>query len=1190
MFFGGDNVKKLSTDNVGLSFLSAIEARKKAISDLETSLADVKNRVDVLTKEFADAIVQVHLDASKIQSQGKGASDKQIEYLNRKLSILSTRKQNLVNSQDIGKEIIEIIEKRIALQKDFITYAQAAKPDHKPLYSWKEFEEFQIKVSEQIAQVESEKNKKETLKKQLIAEKETLLSLQKQVESKEKERGKIIVQANQGKGDEGLKNKFSGLAESEIIKFESEIIDQDVNFLKERIRYSNQKIEKLSEEEKLKDGEIELLQLKIQDSKAYLAEIERRLILDFKDIEIAKTELNKEVIHVAQIKNEISKRVSIKKQEKDKFIQEQAFLQEECKQLLAKGKTEVHKLHLNKSKLQKLMALISLIDRDLLLLDAKKDIADIKSKMKELQYRMIEIRYKLNNEKLNIRELLVSYKNQRDLEASALKFFKEKRIEAVNSLVETQRLVEVINSKLEKIKKQKIALIKSKSEYIEDVISNYIDTKNIYTNELYHTQDFLAVSSDLIHQQASVLNYYDLIIADLEIYKMTQSIWKRDPAAISVEVLELSFVEAEDFLKKIFWDTPNYLAPRALGQQFKKFGWMDWWILLLIIFLFWVGFKSVKKLWNACISKFKNYSEKTTTESPKMHVVIFKFFIDFISDHFKLIYSWFFIFTLFQFDYSEYFKGFAFISQRFYQSMFYLITIAIFVYISSRLLILLKNLNKQMSFTFFTEAIQNRLLVLLAIFAYSTSILIPLRLAYIYYLDSPAYLGEVLLAMYSLILLVILMFFFTKDEILQIIPATPKPIFLWLRRKAERYYYPIFFFVMCLLILSNSNVGYKNMAWYLAFAIPSSLLLLYVLFAIHNYIRKYSFVIFMEEDEDQVKDRFEYAKTYYGIFVVGSFLLLLFLTFTFVSRIWGYNYTLSEVWRLLSETWVLPLGIDNKLGFVQFLTLGMFVFSGFLISSLFDKFVLTTLFEILRSEPGTQNTISKITHYLILGVSILLGFLSIHLEQFIFLIGGLLGIGLGFALKDVVADFVAGFFVLIERPIEIGNYIQVDSVEGTVHKISPRTTTVITSRNFAVFIPNKDLLAKNIINWSHRRFAMGFEIYLRVTHESDPELVRKLVIETLQSYPVVLKLPAVVCRLEEFEENAFYFMSRAFISTQRLKDSWLIASDLRIKLVKVFKENGISLAKPQRVVYVNEITSETRVEEKKPLSIKFDKE
>jgi small-conductance mechanosensitive channel len=251
--------------------------------------------------------------------------------------------------------------------------------------------------------------------------------------------------------------------------------------------------------------------------------------------------------------------------------------------------------------------------------------------------------------------------------------------------------------------------------------------------------------------------------------------------------------------------------------------------------------------------------------------------------------------------------------------------------------------------------------------------------------------------------------------------------------------------------------------------------------------------------------------------------------------------------------------------------------------------VLNKLFDILRMETGTQNTISKILHYVIISISCLLGFLSIHLAQFIFLVGGLLGIGLGFALKDVVADFVAGFFVLIERPIEIGNYIRIDDVEGTVHKISARTTTIVNSRNFAIFVPNKDLLSKQITNWSHRKFAIGFEIYIRVTHESDPELVRKIILETLQSHPTVLKLPACICRLEEIEADALYFMSRAFISTQRLKESWMVAADLRVKLVKAFKENGIKFAKPQRVVYINEQTNETRVEEKKPLGIKFDK-
>lgn len=1190
MFFWGGYSKKTAAEAVTLPFLSNVEARKKAISELEISLVDLKNRINVLSKECADSIVQIHLEAAKIQSQGKTATDKQIEYLNRNLSILSTRKQNLVNTQEIGKETVEIVDKRITTQKEIVTYIQAQKNQYKPIYSWKEFQTYQIKVSEQIAQLESEKNKKETLRKQIIAEKETLLSLQKQCDSKEKERDKIISHANPNRSGEISQKHAEGLSAPEVIKFESEIVDQEINFLKERIVYSTQKIERLTEEEKLKEAEVDLLQLKVTDLKNGLAEIERRLLLDSKDIEIAKTELNKEVINVAQIKNEISKRVAPKKYEKEKLSIEQNFLQEQIKQLSSKSKVDFAKVQLSKSKLLKISTMVSVLERELLLLEAKKDVADIRSKMKELQYKMIELRHRLNSEKLNIRELLVSYKNQRDLEASALKSFKERRIDAVNSLVETQRSIEGINSKLDKITKQKASLIGKKSEYLENIILNYEDTKKVLMSESFVTQDFLAASSDLIHQQASILNYYDLIISDIETYKITQSIWMRDQGAVSLEAVELSIFEVEEFLKKIFWDTPNYLSPKTVIRYFQAFEWLDWAFLLFMILLFALLLFVGKRFWVVSVNKFKFYVDHRTVQSQKMYIIICKFLLDFITENFNLLYTWFFIFINLQLSYGHLFKGLSFIFYNYYQALFYLTTIIIFVYLSSRLLIELKNLNKKLSYVFFAETIQDHLFILLAIFAYSSSVLIPLRKAYLIYVESPMYLGEVLIALYSLILLVVLMFFFTKDEILQVLPSTPRPMFLWLRRKSETHYYPLFFFVLSLLILSNSNVGYKNMAWYLAFAIPSTAILLYALFLLHNYIRKYSFMLFMQEDEDQIKDRFEYAKTYYGIFVISTFLLLLFVTFTFIARIWGYNYTLTEVWKLLSESWVIPLGVDNKLGFVQFLTLGGFISSGFLISSMLDRFVLTKLFEIIRSEPGTQNTISKITHYIILGIAVLLGFLSIHLEQFIFLIGGLLGIGLGLALKDILADIVAGFFVLIERPIEIGNYIQVDRIEGTVHKISARTTTIITSRNFAVFIPNKDLLVKNIINWSNRRFAMGFEIYIRVTHESDPELVRKIIIETLQSHPVVLKLPAVVVRLEEIEENAFYFMSRAFISTQRLKDSWTIASELRIKLVKTFAQNGIKFAKPQRVVYINESINETRVEEKKAMSIKFDRE
>jgi small-conductance mechanosensitive channel len=361
-------------------------------------------------------------------------------------------------------------------------------------------------------------------------------------------------------------------------------------------------------------------------------------------------------------------------------------------------------------------------------------------------------------------------------------------------------------------------------------------------------------------------------------------------------------------------------------------------------------------------------------------------------------------------------------------------------------------------------------------------------------------------------------------------------------------------------MLSNPYIGYSNLAVFLAFAFPSSIFIIYGVFVAHFYIRKYAIFLFMKESDEEVSDKFEHAKTYYGFFVIFSFLLLLLASIILIARIWGGDFTPIDLWRLLSETLVLPIGIDRKLGFVQLISLILFIVGGFFTSSLIHRFVLNKLFDILKTEPGTQNTISKIFHYIIVSLSILLGFVSIHLEQVIWYIGTLLAVGLGLALKDILTDYVSGFFVLIERPIEIGSYIRVDNnpdLQGTVQKIDARTTTIMNRLNHSVILSNKDLVTKVISNWSKGRFAVGFEIKVSIDYKSNIDEVKKTLIEVLQSNPTILRVPNILVRLEDFEEHALYFLVRAFISARRVQEQWNIAALLREDIFKAFREKGI---------------------------------
>jgi len=336
--------------------------------------------------------------------------------------------------------------------------------------------------------------------------------------------------------------------------------------------------------------------------------------------------------------------------------------------------------------------------------------------------------------------------------------------------------------------------------------------------------------------------------------------------------------------------------------------------------------------------------------------------------------------------------------------------------------------------------------------------------------------------------------------------------------------------------------------------------------------------------------KFEHAKTYYGILVISTFLALMLITFILVARIWGYFYTPADLWTLLTEVLVIPIGDRNNLGFIELTWLGGFITASFLISSLIHKFILNKLFDILRTEPGMQNTFSKILHYLIILISTILGFTFIHLAHLLWYIGTSLAVAGGFAIKDIVADYVAGFFVLIERPLEIGNFVKIDrnsDMMGTVHKVDGRTTTIINRLNHTVIIPNKDLIMKQIDNWGKGRFAVGFEVKIMVDFTTDPDLARNTILEVIQANPTILRVPRIIVRLEDLTENALVYLSRSFISSRRVKEQWAIAAEIREEIVKAFYKKNIKFAFPQRVVHMG-ANPDAGAKPKGPIMFNFD--
>ncbi|MFA5075310.1 MAG: mechanosensitive ion channel domain-containing protein [Candidatus Babeliales bacterium] len=1155
------------TKSVDYLFSINLQTKKQQQKELEEKIISFKKRFSEANKSISKNINSISTRILELKNNLKTASDEEQENINKLMSLLTDRKENLLKLQELWKKAEELLLDYVKLLKDIIIEQQKEKEEEvKFAYSWDDFKQNQERVAELIAKLQVEKDKRESFKKQKVTEKETLISLQKQLETKDKQKDV---------GAKTFKNK----------NIDIKTLEQEINILNEKINYANLKIENLDYLIKYKDDEIVLIQYKLKNSQKRLDYIEKHMSVEPKDIEQAKTDWDDQKQKSAKIKEQLNSQKNFKKSELDKLNVTLQVLQNQLKKLESEAdSTQILQAQLQR---QKIETHIEVLNKDILLLDLKEERENIFINKKEQNFQIISSYQKISHEKESIDYWLANFKNQRDLVISSIKNLEENRNTQNTALLEINKKIDNLRSKEEEVKNKKDILFKARQREYNAILANLDEIKKNLNKQQQLIQEYLAVVSDLINQQETILTQYEFIINNLETKLISFNIWKRSPKAITLEESMQSLVDLEKFFVKFFWDIPANLSPSVLWSNIKSLNFYNYIGLLIFLFLYLLFFLGVKKIFltikDYTSSKISSYNKQ---KNFLYFNVITNTFVLFALNNYKVLFTWLFFYLHVIFDFKGIFASISFAANNFVIALFYLISVPVLIYIFSKFISNLKKLNKNLSFLFFAEKLQNKFIFLIAFILYATAVLIPIKKAFIVYVDFSSQAPNVIIAAYTLILVIAILLFFGKEDILTLIHSNSK-FFVWLENKIDKYYYPVFIFFMGLLILSNPYIGYYNLAWYLSFSIPSSVFLIYGMFLVHYYSRNFFVQFFIKEEDDEVIDKFDHAKTYYGFFIITTFSILLFFLFILIARIWGFNYTPASLWKSLSQDWVLSLGDDIKFGLVQLMTVTIFIVSGFFISFFTNKFILNKLFEIFKTEPGTQNTIFRISHYLIIFISILLGFASIRLSGFILWAGGFFAAGLGFGLKDLVADFIAGFFVLIERSIEIGNFIQIDKdTRGTVRNISARATTIRTARNFSVIIPNKDLISKPIINWGEGRLAVGFELTVIIDYRSDVKFVKKLLLEIINNHQLILKVPAPVVRLEDFDAYGLKFFVRAFVGSRRIRDQWEIASDLRIEIISKFRENNIAICSPEYIIRLAQ--NENNGEIKSPINIKFD--
>ena len=224
------------------------------------------------------------------------------------------------------------------------------------------------------------------------------------------------------------------------------------------------------------------------------------------------------------------------------------------------------------------------------------------------------------------------------------------------------------------------------------------------------------------------------------------------------------------------------------------------------------------------------------------------------------------------------------------------------------------------------------------------------------------------------------------------------------------------------------------------------------------------------------------------------------------------------------------------------------------------------LLKRLPMDSGARYAVATIVRYIltVVGAIVALAFLKIQWGQFSWLIAAI-SVGLGFGLQEIVANFVSGLILLLERPVRIGDVVTIEGTTGIVTRIQMRATTVTNWDQQELVVPNKNLITSSIFNWTLSNVLSRITLEFGVAYGTDPQFVTDLIMDTVKANPVVLSDPAPSVVFQTFGDSSLNFAVRCCVSGPDKRLSTIHA--LQVAINNRLQENQIEIPFPQRVVH-----------------------
>jgi small-conductance mechanosensitive channel len=309
-----------------------------------------------------------------------------------------------------------------------------------------------------------------------------------------------------------------------------------------------------------------------------------------------------------------------------------------------------------------------------------------------------------------------------------------------------------------------------------------------------------------------------------------------------------------------------------------------------------------------------------------------------------------------------------------------------------------------------------------------------------------------------------------------------------------------------------------------------------------------------------------------------SWLLLLWSTVVLIVLVIALRAHYSDRWLLLLST-DLAYFLERP-----FFTLGRIAVSpSFLIKSVVYMLILTVASrateQTLRTRILPHTALDEQHRYTIarflaiavflLGVMIGVDTAGVDLRS-LALLGSALGLGIGLGLQPIVVNFMAGLILLMERPIRLGDRIDVAGTNGEVIRIGGRCSWICTNDNEVIIVPNSDFITNRVTNWTANDPTIRFALKVGVSYNSDPSTVREILLSIANKHPHVLADPAPEVIFQELGDNSLIFVLRIW-SASELGNPQKLKSDLYFSIFAQFRQQNIEMPFPQRDLHLRTV-------------------